>query len=157
MRALARSPSSKVRRIIGSLGDRPGLGILVPQLQVSWLTWKDTVRNANYRFIGPLSVKKTYLKFGQAVPAWLEEAVANATADFPDLFSRDTGSAAATPIDSLDDAYVTPVTIGTPGQTLNLDFDTGSSDLWVFSSETPASQVRPDSPWRRCNSEAHLY
>lgn len=98
------------------------------------------VRNPNYKFVGPLSVKKTYLKYGKPVPDWLEAAVANATASDPELAKRATGSATTTPIDSLDDAYVTPVQIGTPAQTLNLDFDTGSSDLWVFSSETPAKE-----------------
>ncbi len=34
------------------------------------------------------------------------------------------------PVFSLE--YVVPVKIGTPGVTLNLDFDTGSSDLWVW-------------------------
>lgn len=34
-----------------------------------------------------------------------------------------------------DSEYVCSVTIGTPGVTLKLDFDTGSSDLWVWSSE----------------------
>lgn len=80
------------------------------------------------------------------MPDWLEAAVANATAGL-DLSKRATGSATTTPIDNLDDAYVTPVSIGTPAQVLNLDFDTGSSDLWVFSSETPSREVRTISPW----------
>ncbi|KAJ4389554.1 hypothetical protein N0V93_007024 [Gnomoniopsis smithogilvyi] len=98
------------------------------------------VENPNYNFVGALSVKKTYLKFGKPVPDWLEEAVANLTSS-TDIVGRATGSATTTPIDSLDDAYITPVSIGTPAQVLNLDFDTGSSDLWVFSSETPSSQI----------------
>lgn len=37
-----------------------------------------------------------------------------------------------------DAEYISPITIG--GQTLNLNLDTGSSDLWVFSSELLASE-----------------
>ncbi|MCJ1251610.1 hypothetical protein MMC30_008845 [Trapelia coarctata] len=40
-----------------------------------------------------------------------------------------------------DSEYLCPVTIGTPGQTFNLDFDTGSADLWIFSTSLPHSTI----------------
>lgn len=38
-----------------------------------------------------------------------------------------------------DSEYLCPVTIGTPGKTFTLDFDTGSADLWLWSTELPAA------------------
>ncbi|KAJ5635993.1 uncharacterized protein N7484_009306 [Penicillium longicatenatum] len=51
--------------------------------------------------------------------------------------AQQSGSAVTTPEDN-DEEYLTPVNVG--GTTLNLDFDTGSADLWVFSSELPSSE-----------------
>jgi aspergillopepsin I len=48
-----------------------------------------------------------------------------------------TGTVAASP-DQYDAEYLCPVTIGST--TLNLDFDTGSADLWVFSDKLPSSE-----------------
>ncbi|ODM15700.1 hypothetical protein SI65_08934 [Aspergillus cristatus] len=60
-----------------------------------------------------------YTKFGASVPADLKSAA-------------DNGTAVAKPEED-DKEYLTPVKIG--DTTLNLDIDTGSADLWVFSSE----------------------
>ncbi|KZF23980.1 aspartic protease pepA [Xylona heveae TC161] len=74
---------------------------------------------------GPVALAGVYQKYNKTVP---ENVAAAASND---------GSATATP-ESYDESYLVPVTIG--GQTLNLDFDTGSADLWVFSSELPSSE-----------------
>ncbi|KAK3361292.1 aspartic-type endopeptidase-like protein [Lasiosphaeria ovina] len=97
------------------------------------------VRNPHHKPSGPVSVYKTYLKFGVPIPEELRATVFNITNGR--IGKRASGSAPATPIDSFDDAYITPVSIGTPPQVLNLDFDSGSSDLWVFSTQLPASEV----------------
>lgn len=65
---------------------------------------------------GPALVAKTFYKFGKEPPANVKEAAAN-----------NDGSVVTTPT-QYDSQYLTPVTIG--GQQLNLDFDTGSSDLY---------------------------
>lgn len=75
---------------------------------------------------GPAAMAKTYAKYGKAIPPVIAAAAAN-----------NDGTVTATP-EEYDAEYLCPVTIG--GQTLNLDFDTGSSDLWVFSTELPASE-----------------
>ncbi|KAK3396928.1 putative endothiapepsin precursor [Sordaria brevicollis] len=107
-------------------------------------------KNPRYhKFNGALSVYRTYLKYGAPVPDYLVKAVAKhlgvSTDDVLNYSvaktKRDKGSAPAVPIDEYDVAYVTPVSIGTPAQTLNLDFDTGSSDLWVFSNSLPLTQI----------------
>lgn len=101
---------------------------------------------------GAIRLQKAYLKYGAVVPQDLSDAVSRVRnkimseiqgvrlPKLPIKDKRATGSAAAIP-EEYDVEYLTPVQIGTPPQTLNLDFDTGSADLWVYSSATPASDV----------------
>lgn len=51
-----------------------------------------------------------------------------------------------------DAEYLCPVQIGTPAQTLNLDFDTGSSDLWMFSTELPQAMQQGHNVFNPANS-----
>ncbi|KAH6610037.1 aspartate protease [Trichoderma cornu-damae] len=94
--------------------------------------------NKNYAAHGPTALYKARRKYGGPISDNLKAAVA---ARRQSHAKRQTGSATTHPSDSSDDEYVTSVSIGTPAQVLPLDFDTGSSDLWVFSSETPKSSA----------------
>jgi hypothetical protein len=99
---------------------------------------------ANPNFKKPplaVAVAKLYRKYNKTIPEGLANAVGRHGANLPTTrMSNGTGTAAAIP--GLDDVeYLTPISIGTPPQILPLDVDTGSSDLWVFSTVTPKSMV----------------
>ncbi|EHA47907.1 aspergillopepsin-F [Pyricularia oryzae 70-15] len=113
----------------------------------------DRVRNLNFKgHNGPRELMKAYAKYSMPVPQGLLDAIA--AQGKPEFKSQSVGESkisaqdpatnsskaagvglvTATP-EAGDVEYLSPVTIG--GQTLNLDFDTGSSDLWIFSTMLP--------------------
>ncbi|KAI3334458.1 aspartic peptidase domain-containing protein [Ustulina deusta] len=96
------------------------------------------VANAAFKPHGAFQLAKAYNKYGAKMPEGLAKTVAKYNA--AKKAKRDSGSAVTTP-EQYDIQYLTPVDIGTPAQTLNLDFDSGSSDLWVFSTDTPSASV----------------
>ncbi|KAF2740781.1 Asp-domain-containing protein [Polyplosphaeria fusca] len=78
---------------------------------------------------GAQSKVKTFRKYGAKIPLSLLNAA----------YAGPNGSAPAVPGDAYDSLYLTPVTIA--NTTVQLDADTGSADLWVFSSLQASSQL----------------
>ncbi|KAK3389892.1 penicillopepsin [Podospora didyma] len=123
----------------------------------------ERVRNANFvGHNGPKELYKAYSKYSMPLPPGLLDAMRHPKAETeanddgpkgpdqqPDCpcslnstitgtnttSSASSGSVEATPEDG-DIEYLSPVTIG--GQTVNLDFDSGSADLWVFNTQLAA-------------------
>ncbi|KAG6311995.1 hypothetical protein E4U22_002123 [Claviceps purpurea] len=95
------------------------------------------VHSSNAKLHGTSSLAKIYRKFGKPVPADVAAALRRHQHG---NVERSTGSVKAVPTEN-DVEYLMPVQIGTPPQTLTFTFDTGSSDLWVFSNETAPNEV----------------
>lgn len=81
-------------------------------------------------------------KYGKTPSQSLQQAAA-----------QQSGSVAANP-EQYDQAYLCEVAVGSDSQTLQLDFDTGSSDLWVFSTELPSSEQSGHSIYNPASSSS---
>ena len=91
------------------------LSAAAPTTKRSGFSVHQVVKNPGIIKSGPAAMAAPFIKYGKTMPPAV--ALAAATSD---------GTVTATPTE-YDSEYLCPVTIG--GETLQLDFDTGSSDL----------------------------
>ncbi|KAH7161880.1 aspartic peptidase domain-containing protein [Dactylonectria macrodidyma] len=86
------------------------------------------VQNPHYKRDGLRALAKAYRKYGVTLP----ESLSTSKQSGKNRRAADaTGSAITLPVDN-DAEWLTPVQIGNPPKTFQMDFDTGSSDLWVY-------------------------
>lgn len=105
-------------------------------------------RSASARSLdGPTELTKAFNKYGWSPPSNINSHVAisnlslsnkAATTSSASLKGTGTGIVPITAGEA-DTQFLSPVTIG--GQEFNLNFDTGSSDLWVFSNKLSKSEI----------------
>ncbi|KAJ0107067.1 secreted aspartic proteinase precursor [Diaporthe amygdali] len=90
-----------------------------------------------------VALAKVYAKYGKEMPTRLKTIVKahRAGVGMASTKRSTTEGSVSTSPEQYDTEYLANIQVGTPAQTLPMDFDTGSSDLWVFSSETATSSV----------------
>ena len=82
----------------------------------------------------PSAMRKAYLKHNIQLLPGMEKSKAAASPSAPSVEASEPAVSQMN-----DDEYLSPVTVG--GAQMNMDFDTGSSDFWVFSDLLPQSQL----------------
>ncbi|RSL92445.1 hypothetical protein CEP52_013808 [Fusarium oligoseptatum] len=100
----------------------------------------EQIKNPAYVANCPKALARAYIKYGATMPKGLAEFMRNSKSTKVKR-ADGTGTVVTTPEDG-DVEWLTPIQIGTPGQVLNLDLDTGSSDLWVFTNTTQGASAR---------------
>ncbi|OAA72294.1 endothiapepsin precursor [Cordyceps fumosorosea ARSEF 2679] len=107
----------------------------------------EQIRNEKFKGVDPVdAILQAYARYATFIPARIQ-AVIDRTPEvklkFPVLDSADPSvvRAEASPPADFDSEYALPVSLGTPPQVLPLNLDTGSSDLWVFSTDTPPQSL----------------
>ncbi|EDU43540.1 Asp multi-domain protein [Pyrenophora tritici-repentis] len=88
---------------------------------------------------GPAQIVKTLNKYGKEIPAHLVKAAEYMANNTVVTAALESGTVAANPLGRYDELYLSPVVVG--GKILHLDIDTGSADLWVYSSLQSSHQV----------------
>ncbi|KAK1242304.1 hypothetical protein MKX07_000290 [Trichoderma sp. CBMAI-0711] len=107
----------------------------------------EQIPNERYKGNIPAAYISALAKYSPTIPDKIKHAI-EINPDLHRKFSKlinagnMTGTAIASPPPGADAEYVLPVKIGTPPQTLPLNLDTGSSDLWVISTDTYPPQVQ---------------
>ncbi|OTA96265.1 hypothetical protein M434DRAFT_19724 [Hypoxylon sp. CO27-5] len=98
---------------------------------------------------GPSEYLKTLKKYKLDIPEGLQETVDayKATAKANKAVAGDVGGAVQAASRDGDLLWLTPVAIGSPPQQLYLDLDSGSSDTWVFSTDTEKEEVSGQTLW----------
>ncbi|KAL8782517.1 MAG: hypothetical protein Q9213_005320 [Squamulea squamosa] len=119
--------------------------VVAAPTQMGKRSFKIQTRRISARSVGggAAELDKVYRKYGWEVPTAVSSKVSThqslALGDPVKPGDDKQGDVPATPEEG-DASFLSPISVG--GQPLMMNFDTGSSDLWVFSTSLPEQQTR---------------